>query len=87
MSTYIDSCKNPKLKIGDTVAISKHKNIFPKDYVPNWTQEVFVIEKVKNTVPWIYVINDLSGKVIVGRIYENELQKKKQKKHQIQKRV
>ena len=39
-----------------------------------------MIEKVKNTVPWIYVINDLSGKVIVGRIYENELQKKKQKK-------
>ena len=46
-----------------------------------------MIEKVKNTVPWIYVINDLSGKVIVGRIYENELQKKKQKKHEIQKRV
>ena len=38
-----------------------------------------MIEKVKNTVPWIYVINDLSGKVIVGRIYENELQKKTKK--------
>ena len=63
-STYIDSSKDPKRKIGDIV-ISKYKNIFPKDYVPNWTQEVFVVEKVKKTVPWIYVIHDLSGKVIV----------------------
>ena len=54
-STYIDSSKDLKLKIGDIVVISKYKNIFPKDYVPNWTQEVFVIEKVKNTVAWIYV--------------------------------
>ena len=54
-STYIDSSKDLKLKIGDIVVISKYKNIFPKDYVPNWTQEVFVIEKVKITVAWIYV--------------------------------
>ena len=54
-STYIDSSKDLKLKIGDIVVISKYKNIFPKDYVPNWAQEVFVIEKVKNTVAWIYV--------------------------------
>ena len=54
-STYIDSSKDLKLKIGDIVVISKYKNIFPKDYVPNWTQEVFVIEKVKITVACIYV--------------------------------
>ena len=48
-STYIDSSKeindkDPELKIGDIVIISKCKNIFPKDYVPNWTQDVFVID-------------------------------------------
>ena len=48
-STYIDHSKeindkDPELKIGDIVIISKCKNIFPKDYVPNWTQDVFVID-------------------------------------------
>ena len=54
-STYINSSKeinykDPKLKIGDIVWISKYKNIFPKGYVPNWSEEFFVITKIKNTV-------------------------------------
>ena len=61
-STYIDSCKeindkHSKFKIEDIVRRSKYKNIFAKDNVPNWSEEVFVIKKVKNTVPWIYVIS------------------------------
>ena len=65
-STYIDSSKeindkNPKLKVGDSVRISKYKNIFTKGYVSNWSEEVFVIKKVKNTVPWTYAISDLKG--------------------------
>ena len=44
--------KDPKFKVGDRVRISKYKNIFAKDYTPNWSEEVFVIKKVKNTVPW-----------------------------------
>ena len=51
--------KDPKFKVGDLVRISKYKNIFAKAYTPNWSEEVFVIKKVKNTVPWTYVINDL----------------------------
>ena len=52
-NTYIDSSKEinnniPKFKIGDTVRISKYKNIFAKGYTPNWSEEVFVIKKVKN---------------------------------------
>ena len=43
--------KDPKFKIGDIVRISKYKNIFGKGYVPIWSEEVFVIIKVKNTVP------------------------------------
>ena len=58
-STYIDSNKeikeihdkDPKFKIDDFVRISKYKNIFAEGYVPNWSEEVFVIKKVKNTVP------------------------------------
>ena len=40
-----------KFKSGNHVRISKYKNIFAKGYVPNWSKEVFVIERVKNTVP------------------------------------
>ena len=43
--------KNPKFKVGDHVRISKYKNIFAKGYAPNWSEEVFVINKIKNTVP------------------------------------
>ena len=54
-----------KFKIGYHVRISKYKNIFAKRYAPNWSEEVFVISKIKNTVPWTYVLNDLNGKDIV----------------------
>ena len=54
-----------KFKIGYHVRISKYKNIFAKEYAPNWSEEVFVISKIKNTVPWTYVLNDLNGKDIV----------------------
>ena len=53
--------KDPKFKISDHVRISQYKNIFAKGYTPNWSEEVFVIKKVKNTVSWTYVINDLNG--------------------------
>ena len=84
-STYIDSSKeindkDPKFKIGDIVRISKYKNIFAKGYVPNWSEEVFVIKKVKNTVPWKYVIKE-----IVGMFYEKELQKTNQKEFTVEK--
>ena len=64
--TYNDSSKeinnkDPKFKISDIVRISKYKNIFARGYVPNWFEEVFVITKVKNTVPWTYVIVGLKG--------------------------
>ena len=62
--------KDPKLKIGDNVRISNYKNIFSKGYTPNWSEEIFVVNKVHNTVPWTYSINDLSGKNIMGRFYE-----------------
>ena len=65
-NTYIDSSeendnKDAKHKIDDIVTISKYKNIFAKMYTSNWSEDVFAIKKVKNTVPRTYVINDLNG--------------------------
>ena len=72
--------KDSKFKIGDIVRISKYKNIFAKGYVRNSPKEVFVIKKVKNTLPWTYVISDLKGKKILGTFYQKELRKTNQKK-------
>ena len=66
--------KNPKFKVDDHVTISKHKNIFANGYMPNWSEEIFIIKKIKNTVPWTYDVNDLNGEEIIGTFYENELQ-------------
>ena len=77
--------KNPKFKVGDHVRISKYKNIFPKGYMPNWSEEIFIIKKIKNTVPWIYVINDLNGAEIIRTFYENELKKTDQKEFRMKK--
>ena len=65
----------PKFKVRDNVRISKYKNIFAKGYIRNWSGDVFVIKKVKNTLPWTYVISDLNGEEIVGTFYEKGLQK------------
>ena len=77
--------KDPKFKVGDHVRISKYKNIFAKGYMPNWSEEVFVVKKVKNTAPWTYVINDLNGEEITGKFYEKELQKANQEEFRIKK--
>ena len=77
--------KNPKFKVGDYVRISKNKNIFAKGYMPNWSEEIFSIKKVKNTVPWTYVINDLNGEEIIGTFYEKELQKTNQQEFRVEK--
>ena len=77
--------KDPKFKVVDRVRISKYKNIFAKGYTPNWSEEVFVIKKVKNTVSWTYVINDLNGEEIIGTFYEKELQKTSQEEFRMEK--
>ena len=55
--------------------MSNYKNIFTKAYVPNWSEKAFVIKKVKNIVPWTYVISDLNSENVAGTFYEKELQK------------
>ena len=75
--------RNPKFKVGDNVRISKYKNLFAKGYVPNWLEEIFVIKKVKNTVPWTHDIIDLNNEEIIGRFFEKVLQKTNQKEFRI----
>ena len=75
-NTYINpdkeiNNKDPKFKVGDHVRIS--------------SKEVFVIKKVKNTVPWTYVINDLNGEEITRTFYAKELQKTNQEEFRIEK--
>ena len=65
----------PKLKVGDFVRISKYKSIFVKGYTQNWSQEVSVINKIKDTVPWAYVISDLNGEKFAGSFYEKIIAK------------
>ena len=89
-NTYINTSKetnnkDPKFKVGDHVRISKYKNIFAKGYMPNWSEEEFVIKKIKNTVPWSDVINDLNGEEIIETFYEKELQKTNQEEFKIEK--
>ena len=91
-NTYIDfkkevNDKGPNVKVADYVRISKYKNIFAKGYRPNWSEEVFVIKKVKNTIRWTYVINNLNDEEIIRTFYEKELQETNQHEFQIEKLI
>ena len=77
--------KYPKFKVGDHVKISKYKNIFAKGYAPNWTEEVFVVSEIKNTVAWTYIVSDMNGEETTGSFYEKELQKTSQEEFRIEK--
>ena len=83
--TYIDSSKqindkNFKFEISDIARILKYKNIFAQGYIPNRSETVFIMKKVKNTVPWTYIINILNWEEIVWRFNENEMHKNKSKR-------
>ena len=89
-STYIDFNKennkgNAKFKISDNVRILKCKNIYAESYVPNLSEEIFVIKKFKNTVPWTYVNSDLKGEENARTFYKKELQKTNQKEFRVEK--
>ena len=76
---YIDehSEKDSRFKVGDRVRISKFKNIFAKGYTPNWSKEIFIVDKINDTVPYTYNIKDLNGEEIIRSFYDRELQKTK----------
>ena len=76
---------NPKFSVGDKVRMSKKKTIFEKGYTTRWTEEIFVITKIKRTNPITYKIADLNGEEIDGTFYEPELQKTRQQVFRIEK--
>ena len=89
-NTYIDfkkevNDKDPKFKVGDHVRISEYKNIFAKRYTPNWSEEVFLVSKIKDTFLWTYVIKDLNDEEIIATFYQKELQKTNQQEFRIEK--
>ena len=74
---YIDEHneKDSRFKVGDRVRISKFKNIFANRYTPNWSKEIFIVDKINDTVPYTYNLKDLNGEKIIGSFYDRELQK------------
>ena len=76
---YIDEHneKDSKFKVGDRVRISRYKNIFAKRYAPNWSSEIFIVDKIIDTVPYTYNLKDLNDEEIIGSFYDKELQKTK----------
>ena len=74
---YIDEHneKDSKFKVGDRVRISRYKNIFAKGYAPNWSSEIFIVDKINDTVPYTYNLKDLNDEEIIGSFYDKELQK------------
>ena len=76
---YIDEHneKDSRFKVGDRVRISKFKNIFAKGYAPNWSSEIFVVDKINDAVPYTYNLKDLNDEEIIGSFYDKELQKTK----------
>ena len=69
--------KDSRFKVGDRVRISKFKNVFAKGYTPNWSKEIFIVDKVNDTVPYTYNLKDLNDEEIIGSFYDRELQKTK----------
>ena len=74
---YIDEHneKDSKFKVGDRARISRYKNIFAKGYPPNWSIEIFIVNKINDTVPYTYNLKDLNDEEIIGSFYDKELQK------------
>ena len=69
--------KGARYNVGDRVRISKLKNIFAKGYTPNWSKEIFIVNKINDTLPYTYNLKDLNGEEIIGSSYDRELQKTK----------
>ena len=77
--------KSAKFKIGDKVRNSRTKAIFEKGYLPNWSEELYLVDKVQNTIPITYTLKGLLEQQIEGSFYEQELQKSYQEGSRVEK--
>ena len=71
---YIDEHneKDSRFKVGDRVRISKFKNIFAKGCTPNWSTEIFIVDKINDTVSYTYNLKDLNDEEIIGSFCDKE---------------
>ena len=76
---YVDehNKNDSRFNVGDRVRISKFKNIFAKGYTPNWSREMFIVNKINDTVPYTYNLKNLNDEEILGSFYDTELQETK----------
>ena len=74
---YIDehNQKGSRFKLDDRVRISRYKNKFAKGYTPNWSKEIFIVDKINDTVSYTYNLKDLNDEEIIGSFYDKQLQK------------
>ena len=74
---YIDEHneKDSRFKVGDRVRISKYKSIFAKEYTPNWSTVIFIVDKINDTVPYTYNLKGLNVEEVIGSFYDKELHK------------
>ena len=84
-NTLYSKPKKPKLSIGHRVRISKYKRpVFDKGIIPNWTEEIFLVDEILNTIPVTYKLSDLLGEDVSGSFYEEELQRTSQEVFRIE---
>ena len=74
-----------KFSLGDRVRLTKKKSLFEKGYTTRWTEEIFIVSKIKGTNPVTYEVTDLNGELVKGSFYEQELQKTEQEVYRIEK--
>ena len=67
--------RKPTLKAGDKVMLSKVRRTFKKGYLPGWTEEIFIVDRVLNTYVPSYKIKKYDETPLKGTFYEEELQK------------
>lgn len=66
--------RQPKLKSGQIVRISKYKSIHSKEALPNWSDEIFIIHSIQSERPPSYILKDMKDRILEGIFYEYELQ-------------
>src|SRR5271170_2088321 len=83
--TRLIPIRKPTLKVGDKVRISRIKAVFEKGYLPNWSEELYIVHKVKKTRPVTYKLKTLLDEEREGSFYEQELQKSRQEVYRVEK--
>ena len=66
--------RTSRVKVGDSVRLSKVKGVFGRGYLPSWTEEVFKVVSVSNGNPPQIRIKDYANNVVEGSYYQEEVQ-------------